>query len=579
MRALILGAAGAVLCLSAAGYAATIREGADPAPQRVIYADPFDFYNQWAYDNNQVWQGGPMPPGSPTGTYPTKAPSNGCGTTTIQNTPSRHQMAREQWATEMACGSIITPAGFATSLGSLEAPFDVNCGGSGEFVTTKAQYISASYTWGTGGSYDSMLMFKHSFKDRIQAMDPTKNSVNGTDANPLVLIFYLADGPNPPGLYPSKDNSYVELSLDADHAPTDYVWRGDRTKNYPDPDGCPNGPFPVICQQVRETNVSTSENGTDLTWLNNNCPPLSTNTWKSFAFGFLSIIDKDPCGILEQGSDPHIPTVDFPAVFDGNKWRQMRAFRFHGLAPGYNTLAPNPPYWYDPNMQLGNPGGSNNFTLAAGTQRVTLKIVTDYVFIYMKNTNGDWHAAVPRVYKGPFNTISWGVAPGCELDKTTGACKVGGTPKQCLTYSSAGNGYNRTHLDSVALYDGELAYSTTDGACCYPNGTCAIQDQLVCQGAGGTFNGQNTTCEAVACCPSSPYVWADKDADGDVDMNDFGKLQQCITGPGGGVPAGCSCFNRDNDNDVDNDDYQKFKDCATGENIPWSMALTPSCVP
>jgi hypothetical protein len=67
-----------------------------------------------------------------------------------------------------------------------------------------------------------------------------------------------------------------------------------------------------------------------------------------------------------------------------------------------------------------------------------------------------------------------------------------------------------------------------------------------------------------------PDPFADADEDDDVDQDDFGALQTCFTGPGGGVLAGCACFNRDADNDVDEDDYGAFEDCASGPEVPAS---------
>lgn len=78
--------------------------------------------------------------------------------------------------------------------------------------------------------------------------------------------------------------------------------------------------------------------------------------------------------------------------------------------------------------------------------------------------------------------------------------------------------------------------------------------------------------------------FADADGDGDVDMNDFGRLQRCYTGAGQGpVPSGqgyeyCHCFDRpqpgfgNGDNDVDADDLAKFILCAKGSGVPASPA-------
>lgn len=60
----------------------------------------------------------------------------------------------------------------------------------------------------------------------------------------------------------------------------------------------------------------------------------------------------------------------------------------------------------------------------------------------------------------------------------------------------------------------------------------------------------------------------DFDGDSDVDQEDFGRFQACLTGIAGGVPAGCERANLDFDNDVDKNDYQKFFHCLTGPNLP-----------
>ncbi len=611
--------AGTLACCAQLALA-TARPGGNPACERIIWSDSFDFYNQWAWDNREnpaysrgtVWQGGPIPPGAvdPDSTplrcdlWPQKAPSSGCGTTQ-QTSPAAHQMARAQWVRAMNCGSITTPGGLSSDSGEFQAVIDPNCGVSGEIATIRGQYAVASYTWGTGNSYNSMQMFVHSFKERIQLIDPTKNAVNGTDEKPLVLIFDLHDG-----LSPFKDNSYVELSLSTpdapggDHAPTDYVWRGDPTKTYPDPTGCPNGPFPVICQQAREINSSGSEDGSDLTWLNNNCPPLvepydpvsgTGRTWKSIAFGFVAITDKDPCGILEQGGDPHVPNIDHFTFFDGNKWRQLRSNRgfsdnppITGLMPGYNQWDYPPDHptapgtgkgGYDPNMHINPAAGSSNFSYGAGTNRVYMKIMTNYVLIFQSNpkaaeANRENVAAIPRVYKGPFNTISWGVAPGCELDPTTYQCKAG-APTQCLTYSRISAGYNRTIIDSMAIYDGELDYVSDDGACCRPTGECVVESSLACAADGGNFGGTGST-ECRNCCPRGQWLWADADVDGDIDHDDYGKFQACFTGGALPVPAGCECLDRVPGDGINGADFTAFKACVTGPSVPYNTANLPA---
>lgn len=69
--------------------------------------------------------------------------------------------------------------------------------------------------------------------------------------------------------------------------------------------------------------------------------------------------------------------------------------------------------------------------------------------------------------------------------------------------------------------------------------------------------------------PSCNSPWADADADGDVDMDDYGVFQRCYTGPSGAGfdAAACFCFDRAHNNNVDDLDFTQFTNCATGANI------------
>lgn len=72
------------------------------------------------------------------------------------------------------------------------------------------------------------------------------------------------------------------------------------------------------------------------------------------------------------------------------------------------------------------------------------------------------------------------------------------------------------------------------------------------------------------CCGA---IAADFDADGDVDQEDFGRFQECVTGMDGGIrlPPGapdCTCADLDRDGlDVDQADIEKFEWCASGPGI------------
>jgi len=76
---------------------------------------------------------------------------------------------------------------------------------------------------------------------------------------------------------------------------------------------------------------------------------------------------------------------------------------------------------------------------------------------------------------------------------------------------------------------------------------------------------------------------ADADKDGDVDQDDFGMFQVCLTGENGGIPSSpafCECFNSDGDDDIDGQDFLAFQNCATGPDIPLDTDNPPpGCIP
>ncbi len=81
-------------------------------------------------------------------------------------------------------------------------------------------------------------------------------------------------------------------------------------------------------------------------------------------------------------------------------------------------------------------------------------------------------------------------------------------------------------------------------------------------------NGNGTTTGDVWTFTTRPGP-GDFDGDRDVDMEDFGHLQACFTGPG--TPATdphCYDARLDSDLDVDKDDCSKFLQCLSGANVP-----------
>lgn len=70
-------------------------------------------------------------------------------------------------------------------------------------------------------------------------------------------------------------------------------------------------------------------------------------------------------------------------------------------------------------------------------------------------------------------------------------------------------------------------------------------------------------------------VAPDFDGDGDVDQEDFGHFQACLTGPNAGPPgSGCVDADLDEDTDVDLSDYGLFQRCFSAASIP----ADPDCM-
>lgn len=64
-----------------------------------------------------------------------------------------------------------------------------------------------------------------------------------------------------------------------------------------------------------------------------------------------------------------------------------------------------------------------------------------------------------------------------------------------------------------------------------------------------------------------PPLPGDFDSDYDVDQEDFGRFQACLSGTGNSPPAGCDKARMDADADVDQTDLQKFIGCMTGAGV------------
>ena len=524
----------AVLVCCATATAARCNEGEGYLREDHTWCDDFDQYcldgAEWPTDGPDWWSGGSV--------YPTVCAYPGVEDPTAAN-------FRERFQKDSACGGVLL------------APPQADSGGHRTTPPIAGQVLNK---WGWGTEL-SMARFSHSLADRVAdlvagtgALPADANAINGTDANPLILRFYMHD--ELPGRF-FYSNFYVELSLHDDSAPIDYA--------VATCDGGGFGPYPVICQRTvgRPSACGPLQAG-----------PRPGGVYASVAVGVLAMIDNNPCHITEEVN--HFPTSYHYSVFDGYLWTEIRNNRLAGATVGPQTDPPTP---IGKRLECGELGsGSNNFTIGTGDTEVHMKITSTKVILYIEDPHVDspWLACFDRQYTGPFDTISIGVGQGCERDPVTGECIE---ERHCVQYGQPGQvAYYPTLIDTLSVLGGELAYEEPPpppiGACCYGNGVCTIEDQNTCENVlSGTYGNDGSTCDDIVCC-GDPAVDADKD--NDVDQADFGAFQACFTGSSGGVPLGCECFDQHtgvDDPDIDEDDWAEFEGCASGPDVP----ADPAC--
>ena len=410
------------------------------------------------------------------------------------------------------------------------------------------------------------------------------DQILGTDEVPLVLQFTMNAGIKDAGAL-FRSVGYLEVGfesgtcvpkqpnggdLDPEVTPTDWIPVGVEEDPVNNP-GCiscyhmcpaPNYSvhvwWPTICQSYNARTASPA------------CPPVpETKIHTTLAVGAIAWLDPDPCHCDLESKSPQNYHLVF---FDGWKWRTLKQGMFLG---------------------------SGDFNLGQQTDWVTMTIKTNTVDIqhesrqWLGTAYGPWVTStaygIPRKYLGGFNVLRSGTASGCKLRNDVYSCEQWGSTMAKRTSEGERcdfgtplhepDGSKFVSIDNVALLDGIPDINYTIGACCLDDGSCVETNLSTCEtDLGGRYQNAGTFCDTTACCP---YPFADADHDGDVDQDDFGALQVCYTGTGGGVPTGCECFDRvsSTPEGIDGADFTQFSNCWTGPNVPFDENNPGSCLP
>ncbi len=314
-----------------------------------------------------------------------------------------------------------------------------------------------------GGLFD-LPRHVHDMTNDIHALDVSKDSVNGSgnvissrgddgagyvdpfgSGNPLPDTLkgqFFMNCPNTNAYV--NFASYLELYLDDDRAPVDFVMAQD-----------------VGIQQC-------IDEGIDFPILDKTDGTIH----RSFAFGMMAFYDTNPCDV-NYGRRPSIYRA---VVYDGLEWVQLRAPAFDLPIPDVEDLR------LDKNW--------NQFYFAIGTDNIEIRLYNDKATAAFGQgviANPYVVARIPRQYKGPFNKVAMGMAKGEDLTDPAGDV--------CYPALSG----NNVKWDEVALWDGVLEVKIGEGACCLDNLTCTPNvSQDECENTlGGVYQGDGTSCVAV----------------------------------------------------------------------------------
>lgn len=377
--------------------------------------------------------------------------------------------------------------------------------------------------------------------------------IAGTDQHPLILQCVL-DGP--PGIDRMNGvNAYMELALGRWQNLTDFIW-SDNCTSCGDTYG---NSYPMICRQspTPHTTVST-------------CPPISTApVLPSIAVGAVAYLDSNPCHCGEAGD--HFSHTHHLSVFDGTQWWTLNPSLIPGTFPGNGNFL----------LQARKTGNKNWTEPGPNLIRLTIKSTTmrvELTHVTAANPQASYSwCEIPRQYLGTFNVLNMGYVESCRLVSNSSQWQCASL-RQCSDGTPAGP--TESAFDNIAVLGG-FGYSAP-GACCItrlsnvpPTIECVqANGELDCiTNHGGEFQGHGTACDDVPCCP--PF-WPDHDMDGDVDLEDFGWFQTCLSEHQfATLPSvACQCANLNGDWDVDAHDFSIFADCLSGPGV----AADPNCM-
>jgi hypothetical protein len=377
--------------------------------------------------------------------------------------------------------------------------------------------------------------------------DPNANVIYGTDANPLILEYYIDLGTQ--GWW--RHNRFMEITCGTDRAPT-----------------------PMI-------DVTCPEDGSFRRYID---PAGDSQVHASIAVGVIAARDPNPCHTLATNDNQH--QVYRLVVYGGGPDPAASGRSWH-ILQNYPNLG-------------------DDLRICQRINRIKIYIKSTTVDVEMTSrynpgtgacdSSTTYNVTIPRFYFGPFNSLVMGgivvedavpPEPACWREDSSGASIPSTTYKNWI--------------DNIELTGGEAGFEEEPcgvpippGACCLPNGTCQdnVDFDTCTETLNGEFNGPASTCAASSCCLDPVFdavgggVNGDE-PDGAVDQQDFGYFQTCITGPTDPdnvfdvLPDKCRCMDLTSntpgvsDNAIDQNEFGIFQICSTGPSP--GTPVDPAC--
>jgi len=414
--------------------------------------------------------------------------------------------------------------------------------------------------------------------------------------------------------------SYTVQETDAGGAPSDYTWIDlDKTSGGPIAPGASDtltvtltgtGDGPEVISSSPDDSCTDCRWDGYLTFTNDQSEVLvrqiqMDETWLGGLFGHVreyrgDVPPNDPlwipgadgpcgpgCNFQIIGTQTGTVVVDNASVDPDYNAQNRFAFKIDE-PPGPDPVGRNG-YASDVNMDV-NGGNNNNFNSRIGTTMVArIKCLRDTLMganLWIRDNNDGSGTNEPfgagcRARWNASNTIYDFVNDAGPVTAGTGKADAYHVIRIIDGWGPYGKHMLKIWVDedqfpdpalevSDAIPEGENQY---DAFCFGTYGGSSnsevYYDWITFTNAGMYAPGEEESCLGRSMIPefcNDPF--ADADGDEDVDQDDFAAFQLCYTGPGGGVPDGCDCFDNDADGDIDTTDLGDFENCASGPAVP-----------